>query len=122
VDLLVRGRGSRISDQVRRTTEHKLSKIGRFDPRVLRLEVEIIEERNPRVGVSHRVEVTAGTARRTFRAEGAGRDLESALDQVAERLERQISRYRGKIRNRLTGRGNRLKSPRPSADEVISPE
>src|SRR5437870_13512596 len=35
MDLVMKGRGIRITDQVRRTAEHKLAKIGRLDPKVL---------------------------------------------------------------------------------------
>ena len=48
MDLVLKGRGVRITDQIRRTTEHKLAKISRLDPRAQRIEVEVIEERNPR--------------------------------------------------------------------------
>ena len=68
MDLVLKGRGIRITDQVRRTAEHKLAKIGRLNPKVLRLEVELTLERNPRIGGSHRVEVACDTARQTFRA------------------------------------------------------
>ena len=68
MDLVMKGRGIRITDQVRRTAEHKLAKIGRLDPKVLRLEVELTLERNPRIGGSYRVEVACDTARQTFRA------------------------------------------------------
>ncbi len=122
MDLVLKGRGVRITDPVRRTAEHKLSKIERFEPRVVRLEVELIEERNPRIDGSHRVEVTCETARQTFRAQGSGPDVESALDQVIQRLERQISTRRGKLRDRWTRRGNRLQSPRTSPEEAGSSE
>ena len=84
MDLVLKGRGVRATEQVRRTIDHKLAKIARQEPRVLRVEVELIEERNPRIEGSRRVEVSCETARQTFRAEGAGPDFESALDQVAK--------------------------------------
>jgi putative sigma-54 modulation protein len=110
VDLVLRGRGIRITDQIRRSAEHKLGKIERLDPRVAKLEVEVIGDLNPRVGASHRIEVACDRGRRRFRATGSGNDVDSALDQVVERLERQISTYRGKLRHRLLRRGNRLQS------------
>ena len=100
MELILKGRGVRITDQMRKVAEHKLSKIERLDPRVRRLEVEIIEERNPRIDGSHRVEVTCDSSRHVFHAHGAGRDVNSALDQVVERLERQMATRRGRLRNR----------------------
>ncbi len=117
MDLVLKGRGVRITDQVRRTAEHKLAKIERLEPRLIRMEVELIEERNPRIDGHHRVEVACQAGRRRFRAQGAGPDVESALDQVIERLERQIESRRGKLRGRWTRKGNRLQSPRTSPEE-----
>jgi ribosomal subunit interface protein len=100
VDLILKGRGMRLTEQIRRTAEHKLAKLERVDPRVQRLEVEITKEHNPRIDGSHRVEVAADTTRHVFRAEGSGSDVDSALDQAIQRLERQITSYRGKLRDR----------------------
>ena len=122
MDLVLKGRGLRVTDQVRKTIDHKLAKIARLQPRVLTVEVELIEERNPRIEGNRRVEVSCDTARQTFRAEGAGPDFESALDQVVERLERQISTHRGKAKDRWTRRANRLQSPRTSPEEASSSE
>jgi ribosomal subunit interface protein len=100
VDLVLKGRGVRITDQIRKTAEHKTAKIERLEPRVRRLEIELTLEHNPRIYGSHRVEMACDTARRVFRAAGTGKDVDTALDQVIERLERQITRYRGKLRDR----------------------
>jgi ribosomal subunit interface protein len=122
MDLIVKGRGIHITDQLRRTIEHKLAKVERLEPRVLRVEVEVIEERNPRIDGSHRVEVACETTREVFRAEGTASEVETALDQMIEHLERQITSRRGKLRRRWTRRGNRLQSPRTSPEESGSSE
>jgi ribosomal subunit interface protein len=109
MDLVVKGRGMRITDQIRRTAEHKLGKLSRIDPRVTRLEVEVTKEPNPRIERGHRVEVACSTRRRVFRAHAAGQDVASALDQVIRRLERQLTSYRGKLRQRRQAHG--LESP-----------
>ena len=111
MDLVLKGRGIRISDQMRSIAEHKLSKIERLNSGVARVEVEIIEEHNPRVGDgSHRVEIACATARRTLRVQGVGRDVDTAMDQAVDRLQRKISSYRGKLRDRFTRRAKRLQS------------
>ena len=100
MDLVVKGRGIRITDQMRKKAEDKLAKIGRIDPRVSRLEVEVVLEHNPRIEGNHRVEVACTRGRGVLRAHAAGQDLESALDQVIQRLERQLTDYRGKLKSR----------------------
>jgi ribosomal subunit interface protein len=114
MELFLKGRGMRITEQLRRTAAHKLGKLSRLDPRGIgRLEIEVISERNPRQnGTKQHVEAQLHAGRRTFRAKAQARDVELALDQVVDRLERQIRDYRAKRKKRLLGRSNRLKSPR----------
>ena len=100
MDLILKGRGLRLTDPMRRTAELKLAKLERLEPKVQRLEVEILKEPTPRIDGGHRVRVAAETARHVFRAEGTGTDVDSALDQVIERLERQINTHRGKLQDR----------------------
>jgi len=100
MDLVLKGRGVRITARVRASAEHKLAKIGRVDPRVTRLEVEVTRETNPRITESHRVEVACSTARHVFRASAGGSDVDSALDKVIDRLESQLASYRSKLRRR----------------------
>ncbi len=107
MEVLLKGRGVRITDAVRRRTEHKFAKLERLDPRLQSVEVELIEERNRRIDGRHRVEVACRGARRSYRAEAAAHDLEAALDEVLDRLERQIATDRGKRRNRVTRGGQR---------------
>jgi ribosomal subunit interface protein len=110
--VIVKGRGARVTDQVRRTAEHKLAKIARFDPQARRVEVQIIDEGNPRIRGGHRVEVACDSGRTVFRAGGSGPDIESALDQVVQRLERQITAHRGKLRDRRHGGSRSPGGPR----------
>ncbi len=107
MDLVVKGRNGRVPEELKRTAEHKLGKLQRIDPRVVRVEVELSEERNPRVRERERVKVVCRTSKRTFRASGRGDDVEAALDQVVDRLDRQLTRYRGRFRARLMAAGPR---------------
>jgi ribosomal subunit interface protein len=100
MDLVLKGRGVRITDQIRSTVEHKLAKISRLDPRVRRIEVEVSDERNPKIDGTHAVHVACTSSRHVFRAEGAGHGIDAALDQAVAHLERQITSYRGKLRDR----------------------
>jgi putative sigma-54 modulation protein len=100
VEVLLKGRGVRVTEQMHRMARHKMDKLPRLNPSVTRIEVEVILEHNPRIDGSHRVEVACVTPRKTFRAEAAGRDLDGALDQVIERLERQMTNYRDRMKDR----------------------
>jgi ribosomal subunit interface protein len=100
LDLVLKGRGIRVTEQMRKKAEAKLAKIERIDPRVSRVEVELVLEHNPRIEGNHVVEVACTVGRGVLRAHASGQDLEGALDQVIARLERQLASYRGKLRDR----------------------
>lgn len=110
MDLVLSGRGTPITDKVRHAADRKLAGLARVEPRATRIAIEVIAEKNPRLGGTKHVEATLEIPRKTFRARGEAADVESALDQVAERLERQVRDYHDKRRTRVVAGANRLKS------------
>ena len=116
MDLVLKGRGTRITDRVREAVEHKLARLERLEPKVTRLEVEVISEKNPRLGGRHRIEAAFDTPRRVFRATADAQDVESALDVVVEKLERQIRDHNGKKRTKLIAGATRVKSANNHAE------
>jgi ribosomal subunit interface protein len=110
MELVLKGRGTRVTERLRQVTEHKLTRLDRIEPKITRLEVEVISEKNPRQGGAHRVDAVATTPRKAYRAHADARDVESALDVIAERLERQIRDHHEKRRARLIAGASRVKS------------
>lgn len=109
MDVVVKGRKAKVSPRMRERVERKMSHLSRLDHGIERVEVEVIEEA-PRVNGGHRVEASAWTPRRTFRASGTGTDVEAALDAVVDRLERQLTEAHGKRRARMIEGASRVKS------------
>jgi ribosomal subunit interface protein len=112
MDLVLKARGTRITESMRAAVARKLSRLERIEHRVVRLQVEVIEERNPRLGGIKRVDGALETPWRTFRARAQGSDVDSALDQLVEKLERQLRDHNTKRRTRLITGASRLKSTR----------
>jgi ribosomal subunit interface protein len=110
MDLHLLGRGTRITDHLREVAEHKLGRLERMEPKLTRLQIEVISEKNPRQGGVRRVEAVADTPRKTFRAHADAYEVESALDVIAEKLERQIRDHHKKRRARLIAGASRVKS------------
>ena len=110
MELVLKGRGARVPRQLRTITEHKLGRLERLEPDLTRLEVTVVTERNPRQGGMRRVEAVAATPRKSFHAHADDRSVESALDVVAERLERQIRDHHERRRARLIAGASRVKS------------
>ena len=110
MDLVVKARGGRITKSVRTVVEHKLSRLERMEPKVTRVEVEVIHEKNPRLGGAHHVEAALGTPRKTFRATADVKDVGAALDVLVDKLERQIRDHHTKRRTRRIAGASRVKS------------
>jgi ribosomal subunit interface protein len=109
MEFAFKGRGIRVTDEIREAAEHKLRRLARMEPRATLLEIEITAEHNPRLRGTHRVEGVLRIPRKTFRAQGEAPDVPTALDQLAERLERQVRDHHSRRRAR-PGRGNGLES------------
>jgi len=101
MELNLNARGMRLTDRIREAADHKLARLERHEPKLERLDIEVIAEHNPRRGGEHRVEVVATRPRRTYRAHAEAPEVEAALDLVVERLERQIRDDHQKKRTRL---------------------
>ena len=122
MEVVLKGRGYKISDHDRELAEHKLAKLSRIEPRTVRVEVEIISEKNPRLDGTKRLEATLDIPRKTFRAHAENAHVESALDELTERLERQLRDHHGKGRpNKKQGNGG-IKSARPAPEPADEEE
>ena len=117
MDVVLKARGARITDQVRASAVHKLARLERLEPRVTRIELEVIAEPNPRQGGTKRVEASLETGRKTFRARAQARDVLAAFDLIAEKLERQVRDHHTKRRTRVVASPKRLQSPEVGTEE-----
>lgn len=99
MDIVVKGRHAEVSKSFKEHANEKLLKVERLDHRIIRLEVEVSEERNPRqAGMRERVEVTCLSKGPIVRAEAAAADPFAALDLVIDKLEARLRRAADKRR------------------------
>src|SRR3954463_1555176 len=103
----VKGRNLEVSDSIRSYAEEKLGKLERqlTDPRI---ELELAVEKNPSIAENHVAEATIWTNGPVLRAREASSDMRASIDQLVEKLERQVTRYKtqGRSRRRRAGRAN----------------
>jgi ribosomal subunit interface protein len=118
MDLHLNGRGAPLTDRIREVADRKLGRLERMNPKLTRLEVEVITEKNPRRGGVHRVEAVADAPRKTFRATAEASDVEGALDLLAEKLERQMRDHNKKRRARLLAGAGRVKSAQAAPERA----
>jgi len=108
----IKGRKVAVSDELRRRVEKRFEKIARQVSPLAELEVELSEERNPRVAASQVAEATLHLKGVTLRARATASSMVSAINEIADDLARQVKRHREKKRGR---RGTQAPAPAPEA-------
>lgn len=91
MDIVVRGRNVEVPDHYRQHVADKLSRIERYDHHIIRADIELYHEKNPRQSeICQRVEITCRVRGPVVRAEACAPDFYKALDLAVERLERKF--------------------------------
>ncbi len=105
MQLHVKGKNLEVSDSIRAYAERKLGKLERQLKDATRVELELAVERNPSIAANQVAEATIWTKGPVLRAREASGDMRASIDQLTEKLLRQVKEYRQR-RNRRSDRGN----------------
>lgn len=94
MQLIISTRHTQLSNRVREGVEEQFARLERFEPRITRVEVTLLEEKNHR-----EVEVRLSIARAgQLHAHAEAADFRSAVDAVISKLTRQLKRQRSRSR------------------------
>lgn len=100
----VRGRGTALTDALRRHVEERFeARIGKQVSELAQLDVELLEEKNPAIADDKVAEATLHLKGATLRARESSSNLEHSIDLVADKIARQVKRHREKRRGRREG-------------------
>jgi len=93
VEIVVKSRHMDVTDRFRSHVEEKLSRLEKHDHRIIRVDVEVDKERNPRqADRAVRLELTAFSKGPVIRAEAAAEDKMAALDMALDKMATQMRR------------------------------
>jgi ribosomal subunit interface protein len=119
VDIVVKGRNVEVPDHYRVHVAEKLQKVERYDQKLIRIDVELFHERNPRQsGHCQRVEITCVSRGPVVRAEACARDFYTALDNAIAKLD---TRLRRSAERRRVSRGRRTPVSVAAATAALPP-
>jgi putative sigma-54 modulation protein len=90
--LEVKGRNVEVNDSLRRYAEEKLDRLERQLPEATQVELELALETNPSISNDHVAEATVWTKGSTLRVRETSTAFESSIDQLSDKLERQVKR------------------------------
>jgi putative sigma-54 modulation protein len=99
--LQVKGKNVEVSESIRVYAERKLAKLEKKLAAPTQVELELAVERNASIADNQVAEATIWTKGPTLRAREATSDMKASIDQLVEKLERQVIRYRDKRRRRV---------------------
>jgi putative sigma-54 modulation protein len=92
--LQVKGKNVDIAPSIREYAERKLAKLEKQLAEQTQVEVELSEHRNPSIANRHIAEGTIYGKGTTLRARESSPDAKASIDQLVDKLERQVKRYR----------------------------
>lgn len=103
MELIITGTHMDITPATRSYIERKMGKLTRYLPNIMDAEVEITEEKAKAPEKRFVAQVTVRTTTNLLRGEERGTDAHVAIDKVADVIERQVERYKGKLHKRSKG-------------------
>jgi ribosomal subunit interface protein len=93
VEIVLCGRNVEVPQHFREHVSEKLARLERYDHKIVRMEVQLSHEPNPRRSKNcQRVEITGRGRGPVVRGEGGSSDFYCALDQAVARLEARLRR------------------------------
>src|SRR4029079_550648 len=110
MQLHVKGKNLEVNDSIRRYVERKLQKLDRRVHELTEVEIELAVERNPSIAESQVAEATVHLKGRTLRARETARDMKAAIDQLSDKLVRQVR----DIHDKRVGGRRHFEEPTPA--------
>jgi putative sigma-54 modulation protein len=100
VRIEIRGRNVEVTDELREAVTKRFARVGKQVSDLAMLDVELREERNPRIVDRMVAEATLRLKGVTLRAEEASPEMLHSIHELAEDIRRQVKKHREMRRKR----------------------
>jgi putative sigma-54 modulation protein len=100
VKIEIKGRNTAVTDNLRAHVEKCFAKVSKQVSELARLDLELMEEKNPSIAEGKIAEATLHLKGTILRARVSSTDLRHSIDLAADKLARQVKRHRDKRRAR----------------------
>jgi ribosome hibernation promoting factor len=118
MQLHVKGKNLEVNASMREYVERKLRKLDRRVHELTEVEIELAVERNPSIAESQVAEATVHLKGHTLRARETARDMKAAVDELVDKLVRQVKDLHDK---RVDGRRHFEQPPGAEEPELENP-
>ena len=94
--LSIHGRKITLTDAIKNYTEEKISKISKYTDAITEVDVVLTVEQKKSEGEVHKADGLVYASGTKIKVEARNTDLYAAIDDLSERLERQVRKYKEK--------------------------
>ena len=94
--IIVSGKQLKITDAIKIYTEEKISKIFKYTDAITEVDVVLTVEQKKSEGEVHKADGLVYASGTKIKVEARNTDLYAAIDDLSERLERQVRKYKEK--------------------------
>ncbi|QIN78734.1 ribosome-associated translation inhibitor RaiA [Rubrobacter marinus] len=127
MDVAIKGRNIPVTEALERYAREKVERVAKFfddGGSASRVEVELLHERNPAIGQPEVADATLFVGGTVMKAREASADMYASIDLMADKLIRQVRRYRGRQIDRWQGQRARKTAADapPSGAEAVDEE
>jgi ribosomal subunit interface protein len=122
VDIVVKGRNVEVPEHFRVHVAEKLARSERYDPKIIRIDVELSHETNRRQHKTcQRVQITVASRGPAVRAEASAENFYAALDAAVTKVETRLHKLHDRRRDRQHGR-TPIGAVAATPDEILAGE
>ena len=86
-----------LTDEIENYVQEKIGHLGKYDDQIMETDVRLFAGKEHTSDTKFRAEITMHLPKTMIVAEGRGLDIHAAIDDVIEKLERQLEKYKHKM-------------------------
>jgi putative sigma-54 modulation protein len=118
--LVIHGKNIEITDAIREYVHQKIEKaVNHFQNLTTEVDVHLSVARNPRINTKQSAEVTIYANGTVIRAEESSENLYASIDLVADKIARQLRKYKERLQDKKTQPKTSLEVEQPVVTDLI---
>ena len=118
MNTLITGHHLELTPAIRSYVESKLERITRHFDKIVEIEVVLSVDTLPQKEMRQRAEVNLRLKGETLHAEDTAQDLYAAIDGVIDKLDRQVLKVKGKIKDHRQESSKRMEDLTPDEEQL----
>jgi len=94
--IIISGKQLKVTDAIRKYAEEKINKISKYSDAITEVDVVLAVEDTKSEGPVHKADGLVFASGTKIKIEAENKDLYAAIDELSDRLERQVRKYKEK--------------------------